>query len=308
MMALWRVLAAGIARARKQSASAGVYTSMGLMLERGVFYGRVFERRQVGGLVLTETIYPPRASVPKHCHSTAYVCFVRRGGYEEQYGARRRTCGPQTVALHPGGEVHAERFGDAEVRSFNVELLPDWASHLPPSVLNVQSDSAGGAPADLAARLYREFRHKDDASSLVIEGLALELIGEMARAGRSQAGSWLEGVRELVDARSRERLSQAEQGALAGVHPVYQAAAFRRRFGMSVGEYARRKRVERAAATLARSDTPLAAIAVEAGFSDQAHFTRVFKRHTGMTPRAYHRLHFVPGPFARAIPARAGSA
>jgi AraC family transcriptional regulator len=71
---------------------------------------------------------------------------------------------------------------------------------------------------------------------------------------------------------------------------VHLARAFRTRYGVSVGEYGRRLRLEWAAAEVARSDTPLALIAARAGFADQSHFTRVFKQHIGATPGAYRRV------------------
>src|SRR5262245_28211819 len=92
----------------------------------GKYYGETLQRRQVADLILTETRYRPNTHVPRHCHEHAYFCLVRRGGYAETYGTRQRTCGPMTLAYHPPEEVHDQRFADAEVRSFNVEVAPAW--------------------------------------------------------------------------------------------------------------------------------------------------------------------------------------
>jgi AraC-like DNA-binding protein len=70
-----------------------------------------------------------------------------------------------------------------------------------------------------------------------------------------------------------------------GVHPVYLASAFRRHYRCSIGEYKRRLRVEFICGEIARSDAPLSQVALAAGYSDQAHFSRSFKRFAGMTPR-----------------------
>jgi AraC-like DNA-binding protein len=68
---------------------------------------------------------------------------------------------------------------------------------------------------------------------------------------------------------------------------VHFAAVFRRHYGCSVGEYLRRRRVHRARQRLAETDLPLAEIATEAGFADQSHLTRMFKRFVGLTPGQY---------------------
>ena len=57
-----------------------------------------------------------------------------------------------------------------------------------------------------------------------------------------------------------------------------------------MGEYVRTLRVEHAARRIAASDDALVEIALEAGFADQSHLSRVFKLHTGMLPREFRSL------------------
>jgi transcriptional regulator GlxA family with amidase domain len=66
--------------------------------------------------------------------------------------------------------------------------------------------------------------------------------------------------------------------------------AFRRVFRATVGEYVRRLRVDAAQRMLTNSDISLAQIALETGFADQSHLTRVFRRATGLTPKLYRAL------------------
>jgi AraC family transcriptional regulator len=74
---------------------------------------------------------------------------------------------------------------------------------------------------------------------------------------------------------------------LVGVHPMHPATAFRRYYGCTVGEYTRRRRIEFASQRIVTSDATLVELAMAAGSSDQAHFSRVFRRVTGMNPSAY---------------------
>jgi AraC family transcriptional regulator len=54
-----------------------------------------------------------------------------------------------------------------------------------------------------------------------------------------------------------------------------------------VGEYVRGVRIDRAAHQLAETDLSLAEIALGAGFSDQSHFSNLFRRHTGLSPSRF---------------------
>src|SRR5436190_3860759 len=247
----------------------------------GQYFGELLRRRSVAGLLLTETRYAAGTRLPRHSHERGYFCLVRRGHYREEFAGGRRDCGPLTLAYHPPGELHAEQFDGPEVRSFNVELAPAWAGRF-------------GAPFDhpfatraaevvgLGLRLYREFERPDAASPLIIEGLTLELLGHCARAALPRPPHrpppWLERVRERLAERCAAPPGLADLVAEAAVHHGHLAAAFRRHFGCSAGEYARRRRVELACRQLTDTDRPLAEIALGAGFADQSHFTRSFRR------------------------------
>jgi AraC-like DNA-binding protein len=74
-----------------------------------------------------------------------------------------------------------------------------------------------------------------------------------------------------------------------GVHPVALARAFRARFGSTPGAYLRQLRLAWSVSELTDGTRSIAEIAVEAGFADQSHFTRVFRRACGETPGAFRR-------------------
>jgi AraC family transcriptional regulator len=74
------------------------------------------------------------------------------------------------------------------------------------------------------------------------------------------------------------------------VHPRHLMRTFRRYYGCSVGEYLRRSRIRRAQRLLTETSLVLAAVASDAGFYDQSHFARLFRRATGLAPSEYRRL------------------
>ncbi len=261
----------------------------------GHYLGDVVRRETVADVVLTETRYSPRQRLPLHSHERAYMCLVRRGGYTEHFAAHTREVGPSTLACHPPNERHAQQFHDAEVRSFNLEFSPTssdrWGKVS--AVLRQPAEYRGGPVIHLAERLYREFSRPDPFSHLAIEGLTLELLAEVGRLGECVTARrpplWLNHVREALNSRFDESPTLVELGRLVGIHPVHLAITFRRHIGCTIGEYLRNCRVEYARRRLSNSDTSLATIALEAGFADQSHFNRVFRRLTGFTPAQYRR-------------------
>jgi len=104
-----------------------------------------------------------------------------------------------------------------------------------------------------------------------------------------RAPQWLKRAREIVESRFLEPLSLAEIATAVGVHLVHLSREFHRYNRCTVGELIRCRRVEHACDLLAHSDMSLAEIALACGFSDQSHFSMMFKRHMGITPSKYRK-------------------
>jgi AraC family transcriptional regulator len=116
------------------------------------------------------------------------------------------------------------------------------------------------------------------------------MLGEALRSisrPRHPFPSWLVEAREILHARFNESLSLAEIAGAVKVHPVYLATEFHRRYRWTVGDYVRQLRIQRAVQELRSLNSPLAEVALNAGFSSQSHFCRVFKRFVGVTPGQY---------------------
>ena len=70
---------------------------------------------------------------------------------------------------------------------------------------------------------------------------------------------------------------------------MHVARTFRRCVGSSLGQFVRAERLAWARSAVSAGDTPLATIALDAGFYDESHFIRAFRRHFGATPGSYRR-------------------
>jgi transcriptional regulator GlxA family with amidase domain len=92
---------------------------------------------------------------------------------------------------------------------------------------------------------------------------------------------------DLVQKRHRERLGVSDLARAAGLSISQLQREFMRLLGMSPTEYITKVRVLLARRALERSDQAVGVIALDLGFYDQSHFTRVFRQQTGLTPLAY---------------------
>ena len=139
-------------------------------------------------------------------------------------------------------------------------------------------------------RLYKEFRHPDEVSTLVIEGLMLEILAEVVRQTKGTERTppkWLIQARELLDAHFAEHLMLDTIAVSVDMHPIHLVREFRKHFDCTIGEYVRRKRIEYVCRQLVDSESSLVEISIAAGFCDQSHLSRVFKRFVGVTPGEY---------------------
>ena len=77
-----------------------------------------------------------------------------------------------------------------------------------------------------------------------------------------------------------------------GLSPSYLSTIFKKEMGVSISEYIMGRRIKAACNMLQFSGYSYAEIADELAFSSQSHFTKVFREHTGYTPKAYRAAFF----------------
>ncbi len=262
-------------------------------LAAGQFYGTVPDKRNAGSSILSEIVHPSAIDVPEHCHELGYFTLVLGGAYTEKFGATVKEHAPMSVLWHRPGISHKDRIGDSGARCFTVEIKPDGMETLgQASQIPLDFAETGTSIAWLAARLFREFKNWNPCSELIAEGLTLEMLGNSARRAlpdEKRPPKWLRRVVEQLEAEYTLNQSTSRLAEQAGIHPVHLASVFRRFHGQTIGEYTQRLRVSHASRLLIRGERELIEVAYEAGFSDQSHFNRLFKRYTGITPSEFRR-------------------
>jgi AraC family transcriptional regulator len=250
-----------------------------------------------GPFRVSRVVFAP-GRLSRHYHERACLTAVLRGSFAEKFAARTIECRAGEMLFKPAGEAHSDEFAG----SAQIIIEPDERA----AIKLAESASAfervlherGAIATALAHRIARELEDPDAFTPLAVEGLALELVADALRTGAggrsrttpSHPPAWLARVRERLDDEQR-RIAVSELAALADVHPAYLSRLFRRCYGLSIGQYVRRARLDGVARKLLESDEPLSIIAIGAGFADQSHLTRVFRAYRGLTPGQY-RLRF----------------
>ena len=262
-------------------------------LPRNFTHGEILRWRRVGDLVLAEVSYAPGQRIPRHAHADARFVLVMRGSLTELRTDQRQTYGPSTLLYRCANEPHAYVVSPSGAVCLIVDLGDAWVErargHAP--VLGESTAFRRGLVLHLAHRLYGEFRLRDEVSRLAIESIALGVLAAAsryaARATTRATPAWLAQARALVKHHFAQPLPLSAVAGRVGVHPVHLARTFRRVYQTTFGGYVRQMRIEFARRELAATTTALSDIAAAAGFCDQSHFSRAFKRYTGLTPAEY---------------------
>jgi AraC family transcriptional regulator len=260
-----------------------------MRLNGGEYFGSREHVTTVVGLRINRADYKPRTQLPRHSHAQPYLCLVGAGAFEERARRRLEMCKFGTAVWNPSGSEHEDRFGDAGAQTWNLEFTPVWMERL--------SQATPGWTAAhslevtwLVTRILRELARPDTASALALEGTVCALLGEVSRDPKTTESSrprWLSRARERLSDEYRMPPSVGELARDAGVHRSHFARAFRQHYGCTVAGFVRRLRIDWAAKQLRSQSCTLSQLSQDAGFGDQAHFTRTFKRITGVTPGEY---------------------
>ncbi len=261
------------------------------LLKSGDFIGTLCKKVELREFILKEIVDRTEDEVSRHMHEDAHFLFIIDGLYITSARGVDNLCSSSTLIFNPAGTTHQDRFHKRGGRFFTVSLKSETLGRLqsPINLIDRPVGFSGGEVSWLGSKLYKEFQNPDEVSAVVMEGLALELLGHTlrSRVRLPLPPRWLQLARQLIHDRFTEPLTVSEIAQTVGAHPVYVARVFRKHYRLTIGEYLRKLRVEFACQQISLTNAPLSHIAAAAGFYDQSHFTRTFKRLTGMTPTEY---------------------
>jgi AraC-like DNA-binding protein len=107
---------------------------------------------------------------------------------------------------------------------------------------------------------------------------------------KKKVPAWAQELKDIIQDHIDANLSLKELSKGLEINPSYLSREFSRYFeNMTFGEYIRKQRIEKAMELMKNPSYSLTEIAYLTGFSDQSHFNRIFKKHTGQNPSQYRK-------------------
>jgi AraC-like DNA-binding protein len=259
--------------------------------------GWIAGTRPVGGVELFRAWFAGEA-YQKHRHDTYAIGLTDRGTQVFDYrGSARASTPGQVVVLYPD-EVHDGRAGTDE--GFGYRIVYVEPSRLAeglrvlrgrPCPLPFVSEpvSTNARLAQAVAGAFRIPLESLAADSLVVD-LAEALMDGARGSGRPTVSrvdvAAVERARQFLDAERTRIVHSTELESITGLTRYDLARQFRIVLGTSPYRYLLMRRLDFARERIHRG-RPLVEVACDAGFADQAHFTRAFKSAFGLTPARY---------------------
>jgi AraC-like DNA-binding protein len=202
------------------------------------------------------------AEIRRHYHMRPYATLVLDGGYEEAGDQGRFHVSPGDVLLHPAFSAHRDQVGRARTVVLDLPLPMDgrnWPGlarlNDPDLVIRVAAADAREAQSLLFEDLSPVLADRSDPADRLADALSID--------PTTPIGLWA-----ADNGFSREWLSRR----------------FKRLFGVDSALFRVEARARLAWRRIVATKEPLAQIAAECGFADQAHMTRAIRRLTGRSP------------------------
>ncbi|MBB2943634.1 AraC-like DNA-binding protein [Actinoplanes lutulentus] len=224
---------------------------------------------------------------PMHAHDAWTVLLVDDGAVRYDLDRHERGAYGDLVTLLPPKVPHNGTA--AGPRGFRKRVLYLEPHLLPQRLIGASVDTPAITDRTLhrlVSSVHRVLRTQEEAAAEALLAVALERLrthlGDPA-APSAPTRDAAHGLRDLLEEHIVEGLPLSAASAQLHFDPAHLVRSFRREFGMSPHQYLISRRVDLARRMIVAGH-PLRAAATDAGFYDQPHLTRHFKRILGVPP------------------------
>jgi AraC family transcriptional regulator len=237
--------------------------------------------RNLSGACIRRVIDRSGGLVAEHAHDWPVLSFFVLGSYQNGTELGESLISGPSAILYRAGSAHSNKAGPLGFEQIEIEFDPDWLGRS--LMTDVPVSRWLGGPIGAEARTLA----RPPVFDLQEERLRAALRQFVKRARyltKSAMPPWVHTITGRLRNDASLRINELSLDVQR--HPSWVGTAYRRATGEGLTEVAARVRVERAAWLLRETDRSAADIAQEAGFCDQSHMNRTFRRVLARTPSA----------------------
>ncbi len=251
------------------------------------YYGHLHKQLDLGFAHLSLTDYKNNEKLKKHYHENSYLSLLVNGMYSEINKESTQFISGGEILFRPRSYDHANEFGDTAGVCFNIEFkdnftgINDFDLTLPSRNMHYK--------CGIFPEIYKAFfgfikgNSKEDLEELILKWL-FEI--NDTRFPESSI-PWINKVKYILETETHLHHSIQSVSERVFVHPIYLAGCFKKKTGLTIGQYQTQAKLNRAVKQLFTSRLSVTEVALSRGFFDSAHFIKQFKTVYGVTP-----LHF----------------
>lgn len=238
-----------------------------------------------------------------HSHDYLELIFVRDGKGTVTVREKTTKFAKGDLIVHNAGDVHYEISDPDDPMELlcvaydrlEIEGLPKNCLITPEQERCYSTGELYELFKDKFDRIVHEFENKEPLYAEIAQNESRALLMYFFRLiQQSNSTSSLLGKSKIlelatkyIDEQYNTALTLDNLASVCHTNKYYLSHSFSREYGMSVGKYILKKRLEKAQDLLINSDMSVKSVGEAVGFQDSGYFCRVFKKMCGMTPNEY---------------------
>lgn len=244
------------------------------------YFGKMKLGRSLENYFISISRHSIQEVIPSHFHENPYLSLNIGAAYLECNSFSKEIIKPGRIILRSAYYEHQNIFEQENGMCFNIEVTTKFNEEILGLFRNIEYSRSSIDIFKILAMSFANYQD-DELDCFITESL----LASCTKMRTLRIPKWYKRVISKIRDNYDSPLSLSILAELADVHPNYLARKFKQVSGLTVGEYIRMVRMEKASIALT-STKRLTDVAFESGYYDQSHFSNAFRTTFGITPRA----------------------